>query len=50
MLHALELGEVAVDDARQRDLVDVDLLAGDEVQQQIERPLEHGRDNLVAHG
>ena len=48
-LHALELDQVAVDDAAQRDLVDVDLLAGDEVEQEVERALEDGRADLVRH-
>ena len=39
-----------VDDRRQRDLQDVDLVAADEVQQQVDRPFEdRGRDR-VRHG
>ncbi len=45
----LDLGHVGVDDRRQRHLVDVHLLAGDEVQQQVEGPLEHSRGDLVGH-
>src|SRR5688572_25075599 len=37
-LHALDLLEVAVDDDRQVDLVDVDLLLQDQLQEQVERP------------
>ena len=49
VLHALELGQVAVDDAAQRDLVDVDLLARDQMQEQVERSLEDGGADLVRH-
>ena len=45
----LELGDVGVDDDGQPQLVQVDLLAQDQVQQQVERPLEHGRLDLVGH-
>ena len=45
----LELGEVGVDDAGERDLVEVDLLAQDQVEQQVERPLEHRGGHLVGH-
>ena len=48
-LHALELGEVRVDDRRQRHLPQLDLLAEDEVQQQVERPLVDGGADLVRH-
>ena len=49
LLHALELDEVAVDDRRQADLVEVDLLGQDEVEQQVERPLEHRGLHRVGH-
>src|SRR5207245_1985891 len=49
MVHALELGQVAVDDAGQRDLVDVDLLARDQVQEQVEGPFEDRGLDLVRH-
>ena len=39
--------QVGVDDAAQRHLVEVDLLAQDQVQQQVERPLEDGGRHLV---
>ena len=39
LLHALDLLQVAVDDDRQVDLVDVDLLLQDQLQEQVERPL-----------
>ena len=39
----LELGQVGVDDGGERDLVEVDLLAQDQVQQQVERALEDRR-------
>ena len=46
---ALELGEVRVDDRRERHLPELDLLLEDEVQQEVERTLEDGRADLVAH-
>ncbi len=39
LLHALDLGQVGVDDAGQADLVDVDLLGQDQLQEQVERTL-----------
>ena len=48
-LHLLELDQVAVDDDRQVDLVDVDLLLQDQLQQQVERPfVDRGR-HVDAH-
>ena len=47
--HLLEVGHVGVDDVRQRHLLQVDLLPGDEVQQQVERALEDGRAHRVGH-
>ena len=38
-LHALDLVQVGVDDRRQDDLVDVDLLLQDQLQEQVERAL-----------
>src|SRR5438552_17920011 len=49
VLQALQLGQVAVDDAAQGDLVDVDLLARDQVEQQVEGTLENRSADLVAH-
>ena len=48
-LHALELGEVGVHDGGQGDLVELHLLAQDQVQEQVERPLEHLGLHLVRH-
>ena len=42
-LHRLELGEVGVHDPGEGDLVEVDLLAQDQVEQEVEGPLEHRR-------
>ena len=39
----VELGQVGVDDLRERDLVELDLLAQDQVQQQVEGPFEDRR-------
>ena len=44
-----EFGQVAVDDAGQRDLVEVDLLAENQVQEQVKWTFEHGSLNLVRH-
>ena len=38
-MHALDLGQVGLDDARQVDLMDVDFLGQDQMQEQVERPL-----------
>ena len=46
---AIELGEVGVDDAAERHLVQVDLLADDEVQEEVERALEDRGLHLVGH-
>ena len=40
LLHQLEIGQVLFGDARDRDVVDVDLVFLDQVEQQIKRPLE----------
>ena len=56
-LHLLDLDQIGVDDGRQVDLVDVDLLLQDQLQEQIERPfVDRGRhvdahccDTLVAN-
>ena len=45
----LEVGHEGVDDGRQRHLVDIDLLPGDQVEQQIEGALEDGCADLVGH-
>ena len=49
-LHALDLGAERVDDARERDLPEVDLLLEDQMQQEIERALEDRCRDLVGHG
>ena len=49
-LHALDLGEERVDDAHERDLPEVDLFLEDQVQEEVERALEHRRRDLVGHG
>ena len=46
---AIELGQVRVDDRAQRHLIEVDLLAHDQVEQEIEGPLEHRGLHLVGH-
>ncbi len=48
-LHAVELGQIGVDDPLQRDLVEIDLLAQDQVQEQVEGTLEHRGLHLVGH-
>src|SRR5262249_19111150 len=48
-LHPPELGEILVDDPRQRDLPQVDLLLEDQVEEQVEGALEDGRRRLVRH-
>ena len=50
LLEAGQLVEVGVDDRGELHLVEVDLFAQDQVQQQVERALEHGRLDLVRHG
>ncbi len=47
--HAVELGQEGVDDLPEVDLVDVDLVLGDQVEEQVERALEDGRRHLVRH-
>jgi hypothetical protein len=47
--HALDLGQVVLGDARQRHLPDVEALARDEVEEQVERPLEDLGLDHVAH-
>ena len=49
LLHAIQLAEVRIDNLVQVDLVEIDLLAQDQVQQQIERTVEHRRVDLVRH-
>ncbi|MEZ5180632.1 MAG: hypothetical protein R2702_01935 [Acidimicrobiales bacterium] len=48
-LHALELGEVRIHDRGQRDLVELHLLAQDQVQEQVRTALEHLGLHLVRH-
>ena len=44
VLHTFELGQVGVDDGAHSDIVvQVDLVAQDQVQQQVQRALEYGR-------
>ena len=50
LAHLLQLDEVGIDDPRQRDLVQIHLLADDQVQQEVERSLEPGGLHLVGHG
>ena len=47
--HLLQAGHVLVDDVRQRHLPQIDLVAVDEMQQQVERALEDGRAHRVGH-
>ena len=49
LLHAIQLAEVRINDLVQVDLVEINLLAQDQVQQQIERTVEHRRVDLVRH-
>ena len=49
-LHALDLGAERVDDARERDLPEVDLLLQDQVQEEVERAFEDRGRDLVRHG
>ena len=49
-VHRLELGDVGVDDDRQPQLVEVDLLAEDQVEEEVEGSLEDRRLHLVWHG
>src|SRR5439155_26428868 len=46
-LHAFDLGAERVDDARERDLPEVDLLLQDEVQEQVEGAFEDRRRHFV---
>ena len=48
-VHAGQLDQVGVHDPRQRDLVQLDLLAQDQVQEKVERTLEHRSANVVGH-
>ena len=48
-LHGPQLAQIRVHDDRQADLVDVHLLLEDQVQQEIERPLEHRGGNVDGH-
>ena len=45
-LHLVDLEQVGVDDVGEVDLVDVDLLLEDQLEQQIEGPLVHGRRDI----
>ena len=49
-LHALDLRAERVDDARERDLPEVDLFLQDEMEEEVERALEDRRRDLVGHG
>ena len=48
-LHLLDLGAEHVDDARERDLPEVDLFLEDEVEEEVERAFEDRRRDLVRH-
>src|SRR6056297_1715180 len=48
-LHPLDLGQVGVDDGRQVDLVDVDLLLEDQLQQHVERAFVDRGCDVVGH-
>ena len=48
--HLLQGGHVLVHDVGQRHLPEVDLVPGDEMQEQVERALEDGRAHRVGHG
>ena len=47
--HAFELDQIGIDDVGQPDVVQLDLLAQDQVQEQVERALEHRGVNLIRH-
>ena len=47
--HALEFCKICLDNSRQRHLVNVDFFLQDEVQQQVEGPLEHGGRHCICH-
>ena len=49
LAHPLDLGDEAFDDGGERDLVDVDFLAVDEVKEEVEWSLEHRRRDRVRH-
>jgi tryptophanyl-tRNA synthetase len=49
VLHEVDLGQVGVDDAGERDLVEIDLLAQDEVEQEVEGALVDRCLHLVRH-
>lgn len=49
-LHGLDLVQIGVDDARQVDLVDVDLLLQDQVQEEVEGALENRSAHVDGHG
>jgi hypothetical protein len=46
--HELDVGQVLLGDARERDVVDVDLVALDQVQEEVERTLEALELDLVS--
>ena len=48
-LHPLELAQIGVDDPGQVDLVDVHLLAEDQVEEQVERTFEDGGGDVDRH-
>ncbi|MGI8407771.1 MAG: hypothetical protein ACR2L3_04605 [Actinomycetota bacterium] len=47
MVHALERTEVFIGDAGQRHLIDIYSLAGDEMQEEVDRPLENIQSHLI---
>ena len=48
-LHRLDLGAEHVDDAREGDLPEIDLFLEDQVEEEVERPFEDRRRDLVRH-
>ena len=48
-LHGLDLGAEHVDDAREGDLPEIDLFLEDQVEEEVERPFEDRRRDLVRH-
>ena len=50
VLQTVQFGHIAIHDATQRDLVEVHLFVEDEVQEEVERPLEDLGLHVVGHG
>ena len=49
LLHRLELGQVRVDDLAEADVVELHLLAEDQVEQEVEGSVEHRGGDVVGH-